>query len=384
MSTTSAVFVVGSAPGLHDVVAELDAHDQMEIVGTAQAEGAETLATIYADVVLLASAESDSIAHEVARIRERTTAPVILLAPASTPQVLDAALAAGLDDALLMPAPVESVVYSIRKAMGNRSPGADGRRHGLVVTVFSPKGGTGKSVTATNVAVALAACEKRRTLLMDLDLQFGDAAVMLGIEPPRTIHDLLSAPGDLDAEKLGGFVCPHESGLEMIAAPERPEEADLIAPARIGRLLEIAAESYEIVVVDTSPFVNGAFLAALDQSDALLIVATPEVTTLKDVRQSLEMLELIRFPQERIELVLNRSTSRVGITRGDVEAALGVRMRHTLPSGEVVPLSVNRGRPAALAEPRSDFARAIRAMATDLAVRTPIRVHSASGGERRG
>jgi pilus assembly protein CpaE len=167
----------------------------------------------------------------------------------------------------------------------------------------------------------------------------------------------------------------------MIAAPERPEQAELIAPARIGRLLEVAAESYEIVVVDTSPFVNGAFLAALDQSDVLLIIATPEVTTLKDVRQCLEMLELIRFPQERIELVLNRSTAKVGITRGDVEAALGVRMCHTLPSTDVVPLTVNRGRPATLAEPRSDFARAARGIAGDLAVRRPIRVRSAVGRE---
>lgn len=382
MSAPPAVYVVGAAPGHAEVVQELESHAQVEIVGTGKAGGADALATIYADVVLLASAEPGSIAHELAQIRERTTAPVILLAPASTPQVLEAALAAGLDDALLVPAPVESVVYSIRKALANRSADVDGRRQGLVVTVFSPKGGTGKSVTAVNLAVGLAACEGRRTLLVDLDLQFGDAAVMLGLEPPQTIHDLIAAPGDLDPEKLSGFVCAHDSGLEMVAAPERPEEADLIAPARIGRLIEVAAESYEIVVVDTSPFVNGAFLAALDQSDVLLIVATPEVTTLKDVRQSLEMLELIRFPQERIELVLNRATAKVGITRGDVEAALGVRMRHTLPSSVVVPLTVNRGRPAALSEPRSDFARAARAIAHDLAARRPIRMRSAAVGGR--
>jgi pilus assembly protein CpaE len=297
---------------------------------------------------------------------------VILLAPASAPHLLEEALTAGLADALLMPQPPETVLFAIRKAAGARPHAvAATPAHALIVTVFSPKGGTGKSVTATNLAVTLAKFEHRRTLLVDLDLQFGDSAIMLALEPEKTIYDLVAAPGELDAEKLAGYVAAHESGLHVIAAPERPEEAELIAQPRVAGLLEVARGAYDVVVVDTAPFLHGPVLAALDRVDVLLLVATLDVPALKDVRQSLETLELLRFPKERIAMVLNRATAKVGITRADAEAALGVRMRYALPSADEVPLAVNRGRPAVLTDPRSEFAQAIRELAADVAARRP-------------
>jgi pilus assembly protein CpaE len=272
-----------------------------------------------------------------------------------------------------MPQPPESVVFALRKVVAPRAAAPAGATSGVVVTVFSPKGGTGKSVTSTNLAASLARFEDKHTLLVDLDLQFGDAAVMLGLEPQHTIYDLVSAPGELDADKLAGYTVRHESGFDVVAAPRRPEEAELVAPARVGRLLEVAREAYELVVVDSSPFVHGPLLAALDRTDLLLLVTTLDVPALKDVRQSLETLELIRFPHERLAMVLNRANAKVGITRGDVESALGVRMRYTLPSDGLVPLTVNRGLPVVLAEPGSEYTQAMRAVAADVASRRPAR-----------
>jgi pilus assembly protein CpaE len=231
------------------------------------------------------------------------------------------------------------------------------------VTVFSPKGGTGKTVTATNLATALVKHSGKRTLLLDLDLQFGDAAIMLAIEPDRTIQDLMASPGELDSEKLAGYTLRHTSGVDVLPAPIRPEDAELVTEPKLARLLEVARESYDMIVVDTSPFFHGPMLATLDRTDELLLVCGLEVPTIKNVRLSLQTLELLSFPPNRIRVILNRANSNVGLKRSEVEAALETKISFELPSDRAVPLSVNRGQPAVLAEPGSDFARAIKDMA---------------------
>src|SRR5581483_10640387 len=127
-----------------------------------------------------------------------------------------------------------------------------------ILTIVSPKGGTGKTVFATNLAAAFAERLGLRTLLLDLDLQFGDTAIMFGQEPTRTLYDLVIAPGELDSEKLAGYVTRCSDRLELLAAPLRPENADLVGDARLPRLFEVARERYDVVVVDTSPYFHGA------------------------------------------------------------------------------------------------------------------------------
>ena len=192
--------------------------------------------------------------------------------------------------------------------------------------MFSPKGGTGKTVTATNLACTFAKYEGKNTLLLDLDLQFGDAAIMLGLEPEKTIYDLVVAPGELDSEKLAGYTTHHPSGLDILPAPLRPEDAELVTEAKLARLLEVARESYDVIVVDTSPFFHGPMLATLDRTDELLLVCGLDVPTLKNVRLSLQTLELLAFPQNRIRVVLNRANSKVGMKPGEVEGALEVKV----------------------------------------------------------
>jgi pilus assembly protein CpaE len=293
---------------------------------------------------------------------------VILLASGESSALLEDALEADVADVLLLPQMTENIVFAIRKAShsGRKAQGRPGRR-GRIVTVFSPKGGTGKTVIATNTAAAVAKHEGKKALLLDLDLQFGDAAIMLGIEPEKTIYDLVVAPGELDTEKLAGYVTRHVSGLDILPAPLRPEDAELVTEAKLAQLLEVARESYDIIVVDTSPFFHGPMLATLDRTDELLLLCGLDVPTLKNVRLALQTLELLSFPPDRIRVVLNRAISKVGMKPGEVEGALDVKVRFELPSDRAVPLSVNRGNPAVLAEAKGDFARAIRTMAKTLA-----------------
>jgi pilus assembly protein CpaE len=364
------VLMTGSCEGLAELKDALERHLEVELVAWSEhaADAASVLAGGHLGVVLHGTRSSALPQSELAQIREHTRAPVILLASGESSALLEDALEADVADVLLLPQMTENIVFAIRKAShsGRKAQGRPGRR-GRIVTVFSPKGGTGKTVIATNTAAAVAKHEGKKALLLDLDLQFGDAAIMLGIEPEKTIYDLVVAPGELDTEKLAGYVTRHVSGLDILPAPLRPEDAELVTEAKLAQLLEVARESYDIIVVDTSPFFHGPMLATLDRTDELLLLCGLDVPTLKNVRLALQTLELLSFPPDRIRVVLNRANSKVGMKPGEVEGALDVKVRFQIPSDRAVPLSVNRGNPAVLAEAKGDFARAIRTMAKTLA-----------------
>ena len=375
------VFVTGSCDGLAELREALGRHSEVEMVGWSEGvtESAATLTGGHLQVVLHGTRNSGLPEDELAAIREHTQTPVILLASGEASALLEQALEADVSDVLLLPQMTENVVFSIRKAShsGRRTVGGGGShapRRGRIVTVFSPKGGTGKTVTATNLACTFAKYEGKNTLLLDLDLQFGDAAIMLGLEPEKTIYDLVVAPGELDSEKLAGYTTRHPSGLDILPAPLRPEDAELVTEAKLARLLEVARESYDVIVVDTSPFFHGPMLATLDRTDELLLVCGLDVPTLKNVRLSLQTLELLAFPQNRIRVVLNRANSKVGMKPGEVEGALEVKVRFELPSDGKVPLAVNRGTPIVLADDKADFSRSMREMAKGLSPVETVKV----------
>src|ERR671919_49168 len=375
------IFLTGSCDGLEQLREALERHGEVELVGSSAGvrESAPTLTGGHLQVVLHGTRSSSLPEDELAAIREHTRAPIILLASGESSHLLEDALDADVSDVLLLPQMTENIVFAIRKAShsGRRAQGFHGRR-GRIVTVFSPKGGTGKTVTATNLSTAFAKHEGKRTLLLDLDLQFGDAAIMLGLEPEKTIYDLVVAPGELDSEKLAGYTPRHGSGLDILPAPVRPEDAELVTESKLARLLEVARESYDVIVVDTSPFFHGPMLATLDRTDELLLLCGLDVPTLKNVRLSLQTLELLAFPQNRIRVVLNRANSKVGMKPGEVEGALDVKVRFELPSDGKVPLAVNRGTPLVLADDKADFSRSVRGMAKAL-----LPVEAAKAGQKR-
>jgi pilus assembly protein CpaE len=366
---TVRVFVTGVCDGLPDLREALAKHPEVELVGWSDnvMEGASTLTGGHLQVVLHATRSATLPANDVAAIREYTRCPVILLASGGSPSLLEDALDADVADVLLLPQLTDNVVFAIKKACHvGRKQAANGGRQGRLVTVFSPKGGTGKTVLSTNVSASLAKHWGKKALLLDLDLQFGDAAIMLGLEPEKTIYDLVTAPGELDSEKLAGYTTRHACGLDILPAPLRPEDAELVTETKLARLLEVARESYDVIVVDTSPFFHGPMLATLDRTDELLLLTSLDVPTIKNVRLSLQTLELLSFPTERIKVVLNRSNSKVGMQRKEVESALEMGVRHEIPSDRAVPLAVNRGNPAVLADGKSDFSRAVRELAKSL------------------
>jgi pilus assembly protein CpaE len=364
----SRVFITGGCEGLDELFEALERHGEIELVGRSDSvrEGGGPLSGGHLQVILHATRSSALPVDELAAIREYTRAPIVLLASGESSALLEDALDADVADVLLLPQLTENVVFAVRKAGHAGRRQGKSRGDGRIITVFSPKGGTGKTVTATNLATSFAKYAGKRTLLLDLDLQFGDAAIMLGIEPEKTIQDLVVAPGELDPEKLAGYTTRHSSGLDVLPAPIRPEDAELVTEQKLSRLLEVAKESYDVIVVDTSPFFHGPMLATLDRTDDLLLVCGLDVPTIKNVRLSLQTLQLLSFPSERIRIILNRANSNVGMKRGEVEAALEAKIRFEVPSDRAVPLAVNRSNPAVLSDPKADFSRAMREMAKAL------------------
>ncbi len=241
------------------------------------------------------------------------------------------------------------------------------------MTVFAPKGGAGKTVLASNLAVVFARKHERRTLLLDLDLQFGDAAIMMGIEPEKTIYDLVMARRELDPDALAGYVTAHQSGVHVLPAPLRPEDAELVTEERLGHLFAVAKESYDVVVVDTPPFFHGPVLSTLDRTDQLLLVASLDVPAIKNIKLTLQTLDLLHYPKERRHLLLNRTGSKVGLRPGEVERALDMKVEFEVPSERDVPVSINRGVPIALSNPRAGVVKALGEIADKL---VPMRVPS--------
>jgi pilus assembly protein CpaE len=377
------IYFTGDCDGFANLRDAFADQGDFEVVGwsdqVAQAAGA--LAGGHLECVVHATRSAAFPSGEVAAIREQTRAPIVVVASSTANGFLDDALEADISDVLLLPQLTENVAFAIRKAAHAKRalPTVTRAQHGRVVTVFSPKGGTGKTVTASNVAASLAK-QGKRTLLLDLDLQFGDAAIVMGIEPEKTVYDLVVAPGELDFEKLAGYITKHQCGLDVLPAPLRPEDAELVTESKITRLLEVAREAYDVIVVDTSPFFHGPMLATLDRTDELLVVCGLDVPTLKNVRLALQTLELLSFPSSRVRFVLNRANTKVGLSKREVEQALKVQMHVEVPSDRVVPLAVNRGNPAVLSDPGSDFAKAINALAKSLQ-KTDVK---AAGKKRRG
>jgi pilus assembly protein CpaE len=363
------LYFTGDCDGFVGLRGSLADHPELEVIGFSEhvAQATGVLAGGHLECILHGTRSESFPAAEIAAIREQTRAPIIVVASGSGTGILDEALDADVSDVLLLPQLVENVVFTVKKASHAKRPVQTVTRAqlGRVVTVFSPKGGTGKTVTASNLAAGLAK-QGRKTLLLDLDLQFGDAAIVMGIEPEKTIYDLVVAPGELDVEKLAGYTAKHPCGLDILPAPLRPEDAELVTESKITRLLEVARERYEVIVVDTSPFFHGPMLATLDRTDELLVICGLDVPTLKNVRLAMQTLELLSFPKSRIRFVLNRANTKVGLSKREVESALKVEITVEIPSDRGVPISVNQGNPAVLADPGCDFSKALMALSRSL------------------
>jgi pilus assembly protein CpaE len=237
------------------------------------------------------------------------------------------------------------------------------------VTVFSAKGGVGKTTFSTNLGAYLASTGVR-AVLVDLDLGFGDVAISLQVVPERSMSDAVAMSGRLDAQGLASIVTSHSSGLDTVCAPSGPGDVDRISGATVAEVLRVARRMYDVVLVDTPPAFSEHVLAAFDSSDVLVLIATLDIPALKNLRVTLDTLDLLGHARDSRVVVLNRSDAKVGLTPDDVVRAIKQPIAISVPSSLSVPASVNRGVPIVLGEPKHPVSAAIRAL-VDGYVRPP-------------
>ncbi len=256
---------------------------------------------------------------------------------------------------------------------------------GQIVTVFAAKGGCGKTVLAVNLGVALARLGVGRVCVVDLDLSFGDVAISVQLDPLRTMLDALPMAGHLDESGAASLLTRYQPGLDMLLAPVTPGEAEKIPPRLVGELLAVLRGMYDFVVIDTPAQFSEHVLTAMDVSSHLVLLATPDVPALKNLRVALDMLDMLSYPRQIRSVVMNRADSKVGLSIEQVRKVVRSEIAAHIPSSRAVPISVNKGVPIVLDGPGHPVSQSVMRFAQQRLVTTSTRppTEGRSRGKRR-
>jgi pilus assembly protein CpaE len=326
-----------------------------------------------ADVLVVACKEQPEAALALVHwwAVNRPARPVVVLCHPSPNGFVGRAFAAGADDLVVVQPGYEvstessqELIFALEKAVARKStPSENGADLGAMICVLGPKGGIGKTLTCCNLGISLLEMGKR-VVLVDLDLQFGDLALSLGLTPQGTVHDLATAGGSLDAGKIDSYLATHPSGMRVLMAPTRPDQAASIKIEFLRDVYAVLRSTYDYVIVDTPPGFSPEVIASIDASSDICMVGMLDALSLKNTKLGLETLELMGYEMQRVRLVLNRADSSVGISHNDVLSILGRPPDVLVPSHRDVTRSVNEGTPIVLSHKRAEAAKAFRALAT--------------------
>ena len=405
MSDRTRILIVDDIPETREHLTKLLGFESdMEVVGTAESgpEALELARKLTPDVVLMDinMPGMDGIATTEQMSASAPGAAIIMMSVQGEADYLRRSMLAGAREFLVKPFSADELTTSIRKVherelekqtraveRGVAAPAAhahdDGDSGGSIVTIFSPKGGVGRSTIAVNLAVA-AAREGHRVALVDGSLQFGDIGVLLNLDSrQRSLADLVPEVADGDPESLGGVLVRHDTGVDVLLAPPTPETAELITPAYMRAVLMRLREDHDLVVVDTPPVLTDITLAMLDAADRIVAILTLEITNIRNLRVFLEVGHDLGY-DHRLTLVLNRADSSLGIRVADVERSIGRKVDHSIVSdGRSVVYALNRGVPFVISNPEAQVSQDLLRLARDL-VRTASRDAEPEAAQRPG
>ena len=315
--------------------------------------------------------EGNGLSEVSALLRARPDIGAVMVVDELSTELLQRAIRAGVNDVITVPSELPEAVGRALENLqllpptptGGTVADGDGEQ-ARVITVFSTKGGSGKSVIAANLACELAERSDKPVVLLDADLQFGDVAVMLKLAPQNTIVDAVSSLHRLDAQLLRSLLVTHErSGLLILAAPTEPAFADQVSPAAMVKILEILRSFCSYVVIDTPSHFTDVVLSILEDSDDIVLVAGMDIPNIKNVKIGLQTLRLLDMSSSKLKLVLNRANAKVKLDVSEVERTLQLKADCLVPSDVVVPRSVNKGIPAIYDAPKSGVARSMEQLA---------------------
>lgn len=358
----------------------------IEIVGIADTgrSAVKMTSELSPDVVLMDAKLPDMGGLDVTEtlLSQHRGIAVIILAVEGEPSQLRQAMLAGAADYLTRPISTEELVSSIRAVFKRESqrrqlaprpelhpPATVASDKGTLIAVFSPKGGTGKTTIAVNLATAIAAATHQKVALVDGSLLFGDVGVFMNLTGTKSIMDLLPRVGELDRDLLLDVMIEHQSGVRVLLAPPRPELAELVGPDSLKVVLTKLRSSFDFVVVDTQTSFDECTLTVLDNADRIVLVVTLEVTALKNLKLFLDMAESLGYPARKLMLTINRGDSTAGIGVKEVEEKIRLKVAAMLANDwKTTTVATNRGVPLVISHPEARIAKDFMALAQTVAL----------------
>jgi len=366
------VLIVDDIPETRDHLSKLLGFESdIDVVGSAASgtEALEIATQLQPDIVLMDinMPDMDGITATEQLSSRVPTAAVVMMSVQGEADYLRRSMLAGAREFLVKPFSSDELTAAIRQvyarekeklsriaftpmmagAVANAAAGDGESGEGLVVAVFSPKGGVGRTTLAVNMAVAASTELNQRVVVMDGSFQFGDVGVLLNLNPKnKSIADLVPELEHGEPESIETFVINHSAGIRVLLAPPSPEMAELITPIGVKRVIEALRRTHDLVIVDCTSSFNDTTLAILDAADVILTMLSLEITSIKNMRLFLEVAEQLGYDDRKVRLVLNRADSTLGIRVADVEHSIGRRVDHTIVSdGRSVVYALNRGVP---------------------------------------
>jgi pilus assembly protein CpaE len=352
----STVLIIGVGPGLGQRIT--DQHDgEVVVLGAEALDGAGGLVarleqgTPPEAVVLGPDVPLDRAFALAGRVDVAATTSVVLVVDDAEPELWMAAMRAGVRDVLGPDAGPDEVAAVLQRtaelarARRDTRPAEGTTRPGRVVIVASPKGGVGKTTVSTNLAVGLAHSGQGSTVIVDLDMQFGDVASALALAPEYTLPDTVHGAASSDPLVLKTFLTRHASGLHVVAGSDSPAAGDAVTAEQVGRLIDTLSREFRHVVVDTAPGLSDHTLVALERATDLVLVSSMDVPGVRGMRKELDVLQELQLVPAGRHLVLNMADPAGALSMADVVATIGSPLDVVLPRSNAVPLSTNTGVP---------------------------------------
>jgi pilus assembly protein CpaE len=332
-------------------------------------------------VLLGPSYQDDHLMSQIRTLHNQDPSLILMLvAEEVTADLLRRGMRAGVSDVIEIPldeAKIESAIEQFAHDVLKRKTGTPAPEpiqdagRGRIITIMSAKGGSGKTVLATNLALLLNRLPDKKVCLVDADLQFGDVCLVLQLEPRFTMVNAAHELHKLDAELLDSLLTEHPSGLKVLAAPLEPAFADDITTAGFMQMLDVLTEGFDYVIVDTASMLDELILSLVEKSDDILMVVDMDLPSVKNAKLALETLRLLKFSTANVRLVLNRSDSKAKLETKEIEAALRMEISASVPSAGSVAASVNEGRPVGETDPKSKVSKGFESVAEMIAGKIP-------------
>jgi pilus assembly protein CpaE len=337
----------------------------------AESGGLESLLQANPAVVVIGPGLVDAVALRIAaRIDAEQPGVGVVIALQGTPGAsadVESAMAAGVRGVLAKDADAGTIRATLARAVSaadRHSPpgGAEPTTavsRARVTTILSPKGGAGKTVLSTNLAVGLASRSPRGVVIVDLDLQFGDVGYVLGLKPRHTIYDAVASSGELDITTLKMFLTHHKSDLYALCAPDEPARGEIVTVEAVEKIIGLLAADFDHVVVDTVAGLSEHSLATIDHSTDIVFLADMDIPSVRHLAKVVAAFDALEMTRQRRHFVLNRADARVGLSMIDVATAAGLDIEFQIPISKQVPVTLNEGNPIILSNPKSPVTRAI-------------------------